>query len=160
MKPLSEVEKAYLACAIDTEGTIALYQKRRKMKGMINFHTHFYPRIKIGNTNREFLEFCRKQMELGNISSNGVRWKENGWKPAFVIVIGSWKDIQELLIQILPFLIIKHKHAKLMLEACSLHLPLLGKHKEYPARMFELAKEIAKLNRKGNTIIDVTPTYR
>lgn len=149
MKKLSDVERVYIACSLDTEGSISLLKKRRKYCGMINYHIHFYPRLKVGNTNTDFLNYIKKILGIGNLSHNGAKWKENNWKKAYVIVIGSWQDIHDILEQIIPYLIIKKKQAELLLEACELHLPNLAQHIPYSKRMFEIQEEIIRLNKKG-----------
>lgn len=143
-------EKLYTACAIDTEGSISLLKRKRKYGKMIKYHMHIYPRIKIGNTNLEWINYLREFLGIGNITTNGVKFQEHNWKKAYIIVIGGWQDIHDLLEQIIPYLIIKRKQAELLYEASKLHLPNLGRSsKLYSKRIFEIQEEITKLNKKG-----------
>lgn len=97
----------------------------------------------------DFLNYIKKILGIGNLSHNGAKWKERNWKKAYVIVIGSWQDIHDILEQIIPYLIIKKKQAELLLEACKLHLPNLGQQIPYSKRMFKIQGKIMKLNKKG-----------
>jgi hypothetical protein len=152
MRKLSEIERAYIACAVDTEGTISLLKKQRKMRGMKTSHIHFYPMVKVGNTNMAFLENIERVLGMDEkIYDNGAKWKTHNWKQTRVLVIRGWDDIYSLLEQITLYLIIKKRQSKLLIEACKIHLPDLGRPIPYPERMFEIQREIMKLNIRGKS---------
>lgn len=149
MKKLNEVEKAYLACALDSEGTISLFKRKRKYGGMKRFRDHFCPRVKIGNSNDEFISYLHSLVG-GYIYRNISNKKRNpNWKIVKVIVIARWKEISILLEQVLPYMIIKKRQAELLIEACKLHIPNFGKCVPYSTRMYEIQEEVFRLNRRG-----------
>jgi len=145
MREMSHDEKLYIACAIDTEGSVSLLKQKRKYGSI-----HIYPRIKIGNTDIEWIDYIKQILGKGNTLSNGVRFEETNWKKAYILVVNGWQDVHDLLEQIIPYLIIKKRHGELLFEASNIHLPNLGRSsKLYPKRIFEIQEEITRLNRKG-----------
>ena len=99
---------AYLAGIIDGEGTIYIQKIPKK-----NFFDYF-PRVQIVNTNKELMYWIRDT--FGGIVSSRDRSNENrNWR-----VQHTWYTTRQILDIILPllvpYLIIKKKHAEIMIE--------------------------------------------
>jgi len=108
-RELSEKERAYIACAIDTEGGVELgreYDKRYKR--------HYYNlKVRIVNSNKEFLQRIAKMIGAGNI----VERKTDKWhkRPIYVYQIPK-ANLMWLIPQILDETIIKKRRLELLLE--------------------------------------------
>ena len=102
---LTEIEKAWLAAAIDCDGTIsAAFHKDCQC---------YRPIIAIYNTNLELLEKVRKL-----ILESTIDWRKRSlrYKKTFRLRISNKGVVLNLLTQIYPYLIVKKKQAKLLLE--------------------------------------------
>jgi len=110
VKHLSDVEKAYIACAIDCEGTISLRRHKKSWK----------PYMAITNTNKEFLENIRRMCNAGRIKAKKMRVLCRAGSVALVRycydLIFNVREIERLLPQILPYLVIKRERAELLLR--------------------------------------------
>ena len=97
----------YLAGLIDGEGYVAVGRIPRRGR------THEYPvRVVVYNSNRELLE--EMQFRWGGTLSNSGQRKPN-WKPGYALI---WTNAAaaELLAQVAPFLRVKSKLARALLE--------------------------------------------
>lgn len=106
---LSEMQKVWLACAIDTEGSILVTHHHYPSGSPFE---RWYFCIEVSNTDMPFIE------HVGQIVQERVRWmkpKENR-KQAYMIKVGSAPKIFGILQQIIPYLIVKRNKA---IEACS-----------------------------------------
>lgn len=103
---LSEVEKAWLAAAIDGEGTI--YYGMHKSSKRIPFKLYTF--VEIANTNREFLENAVRICGGGRIKLMKHVVPRPNRKPCY----GFWLargGTEIILPQVLPYLIIKREKA-------------------------------------------------
>ena len=114
---LMEVEKAWLACAIDGEGTICIFENR-------------YPILAVYNTNRAFVEYAAKLIskalgipkevagepgrpffkQVVHRHNQGKAAKAISTKPIYKVQLTGTKA-QIILRQIRPYLIIKGEKA-------------------------------------------------
>jgi len=101
IKSLTKWQRAYIACAIDGEGSIT---KRTEDNGF---------RVHIANTHLGFLENIRKMTRGGRIMIN--RREQPRQKHCYSLYFRR-REILDLLPQLLPYLIIKKDIAKLILE--------------------------------------------
>lgn len=107
---LSEVDLAWLACAIDGEGSIIHhYNSRTKYECWS---------INVYNTNRAFVEKAAKLLG-GKIE---IRTHTNPkWATTYTTKIASRKKLRELLPKLIPYLIIKADRAKQALKWASVN---------------------------------------
>lgn len=148
---LLETQKAWLACALDTEGTLSIYECQRRSR-----HTsQFKSRITICNTNDLFIYEIKKLCPDSFINpkrGNAIQRHENRWKSLFEIELNV-DEARRILVLIMPYLIVKRRQAELMLEFLNLrhinnHLPnrLRGQNSVQYRRIVE---EMKKLNKRG-----------
>lgn len=142
---ISDVESAWLACAIDGEGTIEL-RKQTYPHGWC-----MTPRISIYNTNMDFVIHCKDILNVGSIYTTDSRDRE---KKDHSFTVSSAHEIYTVLKKIKNFLIIKKEIATLLLEFLDIQKELIKiggvyKKRRYTERQHEIYKEIRNLNKKG-----------
>ena len=103
-------EKAWIACALDSEGSITEQNCdiRKPCRGCPHI------RIEINNTNREYVDRVLEIVGEGNIHS-----KPNlpfGTKPCHIWVLCKQKAVLHLLRDVDPYLIIKRAKAREILD--------------------------------------------
>ena len=98
MGRLKATEKAYIAGLIDGEGCLRIEFDKRNNCGN--------PLIQITNNNREVLEWCKEALGCGEIYKNESK--------AFVYRLRK-KDVLRVLLAIKNHLIIKRRHADVLL---------------------------------------------
>jgi hypothetical protein len=108
---LSVSQLAYLAGCIDSEGWLGLSKVPDKSK-------HGYclrPRLTISNTSVKYAKYLRAMLENGALCKSYNRKHSKGrWKPVWHIDFYE-KALRTLLPKVLPYLIIKKPHAKLLM---------------------------------------------
>jgi len=134
------ITKNYLAGFIDGEGSIAIYKHKdvRTQKGY-TLHPHF----EIANTNEEVLKAI-KEVIGGKLK---IKPKQKGCKKVYYVEFQDYEQIKKALTIVLPFLIIKQKQAKLMIEFCNSRIKSQGKR--YSERDFEIANIFSTINKRG-----------
>jgi len=148
MEEMGNVEKAYLACFVDTDGTLTLRVKDR----------WFDPRIICCNTEeREILRTLKKMTGgLGTVGRQH-RYSVKGEKRIeYRYEINRHEDVEWVLKQIFPFLQLKRKRkiAQLLMEYFDIRRRVAKiAHEQktnyiYPERVYVIQKEIARLNKK------------
>ncbi len=130
----------YLACAIDTEGSLSFGARITNSKTHMKFNLH----CDIVNTNKEWLEYICKLLEINKIE---VRDRGQGLRIIYSLYIPKLK-LEELLPKILPYLIIKREHAKTMLEFIKLR-KTKGRKSTYGVEELELYEQMKFLNSKS-----------
>lgn len=107
----SEAEKAWLACAIDSEGLI-YFRLTRKGKVVIN--------LKVSNTVREFSRMAQIIAETGylvlNEQKNMSHKTGKKYRTVFIWLVENQKDILEILQAIEPYLIVKKEKARAVIN--------------------------------------------
>lgn len=142
---LSHDEAVYVAGMFDGEGTFTIYIKGCIITSGNGVTPPLRPIISLVNTSQPLIKWLRPR--LGNCTLKKPHTKTR--KAVYILQIARLMDIKTLLEQISPYLIVKKKQAELLLEFCNLRLQ--GKWREYNPRLWEIAKEIRKLNRRGNS---------
>lgn len=104
---MTELEKVWLACAIDGEGWIGLTRN----PGNKQYRT----RIELANTNLQFTQRAYEITGKGSISIDRERKIIRGWNPVYMWRIGKMSDCLEILNEIYPYLIIKKEKAQRVL---------------------------------------------
>ena len=102
------------------------------------------PIISIANTKKELMTWLSTNI-AGCTLKQG--YDSRNRKDVFTFQIARLLDVKALLEQVLPYLIVKRRQAELLLEFCNLRLK--DKWMTYNPRLFEIAKEIRHLNKKG-----------
>jgi hypothetical protein len=119
MQELSELNERelaiWLACALDTEGSILLYQT-----------TTITPRIVIYNNNLDFMNFANQAIEKLTRKTCKIKmykWSQapEHWKPEYKIELSDWDSILDFLSQTVPFLVAKKTKANILLQLASVH---------------------------------------
>lgn len=134
---ISEMELNWLACAIDTEGSIQLTWAGHK-----NGYVQIFPRVNLCNNAPEFIEKAVSITHGGYISKqkNGV---------AYITWCG-FKRVKNLLESILPYLVIERKKeiARLVLAFID-YRSSCNPHIEYGPKEKEMFIRVRELNGKG-----------
>ena len=128
-------ERAYVAGIIDGEGTITLVKKHGN-----NLHS---PEITVANTSLELLLWL--QQRIGGLIKKKVR-KMAQHRQAYTWVIRD-NRVLSLLQEIGSLLLIKRRHAELLMQRYKACTPRNGKYtSELLEKKQELVAEIRKLN--------------
>lgn len=141
---LAPDQQAYLAGFIDGEGTITVSIRKNKATPWTG-GSPITPLIIITNTNKEIIDHFHTILYGSTIKTHGGPGIRD--KDVWVLQIAKLLDVKALLEQISPYLFVKRKQAELLLEFCNLRLK--DKWMRYNPRLFDIAKEIRELNRKG-----------
>lgn len=164
MRELTEPQKAYIAGIIDGEGTISVTMHHQKIKSGIG--EQILHKVAVSNTEVRLLEWLVGTTGLGAVkvaskskTTKLARFDITKNKPLFIW--GLWgNSIRQLLPEIIPYLVIKQRHATLMLDSleqtknrkgreyCGMDkgFPLTDKAKE---RRRWIVAEMKWLNRRG-----------
>lgn len=139
---LTEGEKGYIAGYLDGEGTITLlWKKSREGHG-------YSPMVLFTNTNQESMEWIRAKIGGNLIVFKKVRDNKK-WRTLYTLRTGSVLHIQQLLKMLLPYLIIKRKHAELMLEFCNSRANgSSGRNHGYTSTDIDIFNRFAELRRE------------
>ncbi|MBI4029425.1 MAG: hypothetical protein HY376_03600 [Candidatus Blackburnbacteria bacterium] len=135
VRQLDEVQKAWLAAAIDGEGCISYSLAGLTKTGKKKWLNLF---IGISNTDRRFLDAAQNFVGAGSIHA-GSRYSY-GKKVCYQWMLKGHQNIESLLIQIEPYLIIKKDKAIKMLEIIKTH--------KWKERTWEGKLEVAAYMRK------------
>ena len=93
-------EAAWLACAIDGEGTIR------------HEHSNNTPDISVYNKSKAFCIRCAEIAGFGRTRESNEIWR---W------TVTKWSEINTILKRILPYMIIKRKHGQLLFKVSDIH---------------------------------------
>lgn len=150
----TEAELGYLAGLLDGEGSI--YIGSRKEGKYINYNARF----QIVNTNFEVMNWVKNK--FGGLTFIRERSKKNKkWKDSM-----EWfttvKELDYLLIKLMPYLIIKKPHALIMQEFRKTFTGISGGKRLAPeirSKRKNLYEKLKKLNRRGpNLSSPVSPS--
>jgi hypothetical protein len=145
---VNDLDYAWLACAIDGEGSMSLIRSYAYNNSILCY----CPIISVTNNNTTFLEECKRIMETerpilptkGNQREKAVNWKET-----YHIRVSKQSEIKVILNLILPFLVIKNRQAKLLLEWIDIRESLSRGWGGRQKRETEIYEELRELNKKG-----------
>jgi len=107
MKNLSELEQAYLALALDTEGWVGFTgQGKKTIKPKVT--------VEIYNASRELVERLHQMAGVGRLyTKKADRWRK---KPLYRLQIAKRNDVEQLLSQIVEWSIVKKELITFILE--------------------------------------------
>lgn len=132
---LKTEEWSYLAGIIDGEGMITIEKQRRR--------DSFHPKIAITTTDENLSNWLQKKVNTTCVISKN---KHPTWKTKYECFIHGY-SCKPILENVLPFLKIKNKHAKLVLEFINLRLSRKG-IRFHSSREEEIYNKIRKLNNR------------
>ena len=138
----------YLACAIDTEGSIHVSRGSEGGRYLV-------PRVTVANTNLRWLQLLRKQFG-GRIQRMYFESKEKNHKSGYFLYF-RLPEVKQLLPKCLPYLIIKKQQAKLLLALMSIRKTerprdrITGRflRKKSVKREQKIIAQICALNKRG-----------
>jgi len=128
VRDMSERERYYIACAIDSEGTVSIARSGKYLAA----------RITISNTCYEFLQRCKEYVG-GRVSIQKHQRKK--WKTCWKIIWANREDVKKILGQIKDLLIVKKRQANLVLEFIEL---LNSGNRERAKEVYEEVKQLNK----------------
>lgn len=114
MSALTEAQAAWLAAAIDGEGVVGLH-RNNKASG----HVYWIAHVEVTNTNEAFAERARDFMLLAG--ARAVQWHvmkpgPRSKLPCYRPTVQAQADVEFVLRAVLPWLVIKHDRAELILN--------------------------------------------
>ena len=137
---------SYLAGFFDGEGSFGFIKhKKHKYK---NDTYSLEPYIYIGNTNKSIMNYISK------IFGNKIKYKKFNdikHKDQWHLYYHGMKDVQRICKQLSPYLRVKKKNAKILLNFIKLRLSPKGKKRliKYTSKELIYYKQMQKLNKKG-----------
>ena len=102
----------YIACFIDTDGSVGVYMQKQKSYYKGKLYKGIYKRVRISffNDDKNVLELIKKFIKYkGKVSPKATR--ENG-KVGYALYINNHELTKKILKQCIPFMIIKKAKAK------------------------------------------------
>lgn len=111
MLDITEPQKAYIAGIIDGEGSITI---SRKIDKTMRAGVAYRPYVPVTNTDRRLLDWLFETTGLGNVRPNAIP-KNPNHKPSWRWELWS-QQAHQLLLNILPYLILKKEQAILLIE--------------------------------------------
>ena len=112
---LSETDKAWLAGFIDGEGYIGIVKGKKKAGPWNSDSLIYHPWVIVTSTDTKVLEDIQLVVSTQKRASLS---RTAGQKAAYQVKITKFDDIVLLLEAVLPYLRLKQKQAKLLIEFC------------------------------------------
>lgn len=150
----------YLAATIDTDGYLQCQLNRHyKQNGRIVMS--YIPRLKVDMTSKDFIYNLKNTYGCGLIFPyDSARKRLFNQRTSWIWLVGNGNarnrhyNLKNILEHILPYLIIKKKHALLLIELTKINDARMGKFNKYRQakpnyRGQEIWAEIKALNRRG-----------
>ena len=135
---IDEVSKAYIAGLVDGEGWISI---NKNGKGFL----HVY--VGISNTSPELIQWLRNKLPESKLGA--YEGERKGWRRRYYVSFHGFKA-GAFLKMVLPYLILKKKHALLALRFLESRL-YKSKFGAYSKEEYEIYEMMKKLNVKGST---------
>jgi hypothetical protein len=135
-KSLSKWQWAYIAGLIDGEGTITVKRDKRKQWAI------FSPHVRISMTDKEPMMTIKGWLEKAGFHPSELRSQEVDYFYGFQLCRS--KEIIDFLEAIIPYLIAKKRHARVLREFCKSRTENF--HKPYTKSELDLISEIRALN--------------
>ncbi len=107
---MTDVQKAWLASAIDGEGCISFHRQKNRRSLWVS--------LSVINTSQDYCQFCRDITGVGKIYERKRTTEES--RPAFTWSVVTKADIESTLAQVCPYLIIKKTKADEAIRFCQL----------------------------------------
>lgn len=134
----------YLAGFLDGEGGIQITRSTREGR---DYTIALHPTVYFTNTNRESLETMQRWLRTGSMI---VAHQKKGHRDVYVLHVTGMRNIELLLLCLLPHLIIKRRQAEIMLEYCHSRMERKpGGNRRYSLAELGLYTSLIQVNRKG-----------
>jgi hypothetical protein len=138
---------SYLAALIDGEGCISIYRRLQKTRKYLN--TDYWMmnhRLSVYNTNEKLMKWLIKN--FGGVyytksRRSTVHKVEYDWRPK------GAKNLEKVLLGVLPYLVIKDEQAKILLEY--IRISMYGERTN-PEKREELRLRLSSLNKRGDSV--------
>lgn len=141
-----EMDSVWLACAIDSEGSIGLHYQGRKHSNSLS------PIVEITNTDYSFIDNVSR---ITNEKVHDITQVCNS-RSVYRVRIIALNKILFVLDRVIPYFVTKKRHAELLIEFCAGRLKLSGKLERRwsevilsKEREVEIYEELKELNRRG-----------
>jgi len=131
-------QKAYIACAIDGEGSILILST--------HYGAKYSPIVTITNCDKKFIDFIQKTIGIGKIYHQRAKKPR---RPQWRLHIGTHLEVLSLLMAIKAFFVSKKQLASLMIRYCKSRLDrgsLPGRNIIYTQEEVKIAEKIRSLN--------------
>lgn len=112
---LSETDKAWLAGFIDGEGYIGIVRSRKKITRQSSDTLLYHPWVIVTNSDVKVLEYIQSVVSTQKRASLS---RTAGQKATYQVKINKFDDVMLLLEAVLPYLKLKHRQAKILIEFC------------------------------------------
>jgi len=146
---INKADLKWLACAIDSEGSIGLRKVARGKRYV------YAPCVQITNTNKNYVEECRRIIrnigyEVNTVFSK-LPTKRKIWKICYTISLNRTDNIVVFLEKIKNYLIIKKKHCIVLRQYCLHRLKnqISRRNFIYTGKEEIYWKKLRKLNGRG-----------
>jgi hypothetical protein len=152
------MDLALLARTIDCEGSVGIRRSVQKHRAKTGEPIYSYTAsFRVHNTDNRLLEWCQDRFG-GNIYA-GHTWAEKHKKPwktsrEWMLCLGNRRG-EKLILAILPYLLLKQKQAKLLLEFVRISQGRIHVYRPEERERFWL--KMKELNRRGLTPTTNTP---
>lgn len=141
LKNLQDWEKAWLACAIDAEGTIGI-AKHRDYKG-VKLESY----ISISNTKEAFVARFREMLRTDNTSHYHTKHRNETRRNAiFQLSLSANPLIYVLLREIWPYSVIKQGQAKLVMRF--LEIQMERRSSKYTQEQLDIYEKVRRCNKR------------
>lgn len=141
--PLTSVDAAYLACAIDTDGGIYSQMRKDKRNGREWPQGSLY----VCNTNDVLVKWAQRVTGVGSICAQRSRGASHyGKKPVYRWDVGT-RQALFILRQIRPYIRLKELQADLLMELAALRLRSMRGRVSDPARQEQIVHDIQTANK-------------
>ena len=151
-----KIKLAWLSGIVDGEGSIGMKRTRDKRGGRSPII--YSPLIQITNCDSLLLKEVKEILALLKIKYSFWKRIDNRnpkWRDAGNISIASYEDCRKFLASMIPLLVSKKKHAKILLDFCMMRIGVNhrgqgGKfQKTYTGKEIIYWEKLHKLNHKG-----------
>jgi len=135
--------RLYFAGLLDGDGSFLITVQLNKPE--VGDYPSLRPIITIANSNRKLIDWASSKLNTYTLKTPYEKRPER--KAAFTLQIARLLDVKAVCEQVGPYLVAKKRQAELLLEFCNIRLE--DKWMDYNTRLFEIAKEVRILNKKG-----------
>lgn len=141
---LTDVEWAYIAGIIDGEGYLRIEKRIARDKRGSSGYTRVYllPYIGVSNTDEELMKWLHKRLG-GSYIRNGMTTRQ---RPMYNLIINTVGRVYPVLQQVMPYLIIKRRHAEVLQAFCKNRLVRQKQNSPYMQQDYEYYKQMRVLN--------------
>ncbi len=150
-KVMSVSEAAYVAGFVDGEGTIGIIRETRK-EALAGFRYTAY--ISIANTDLKVLEAVREMMGNGRVVGGYQKAAKPHYKMGWKLTL-SPNQIRHIIIQLMPYLIVKRKQAELVHDFLVIKETINSYSSNNMEEQYRFWSKARELNQRGKKPSDI-----